>query len=351
MASSVSRVASTARSGCRSCRVPRIATTCSGVLPAPYTTSASPVRAARSTSTRAKPRSSVRGSTGSCCTPGIYRPRAQTVTGGWPRGHRRLRSGPDSVGCGRADGGAGTYLGRPDHDARCARRHSGCCSPSAPPCRPRRRRRPGGRGATRRPDPDVVAHRGSSGAAPENTIAAIKLALEHRSDTVENDIQRTSDGELVIMHDTTLTRTTDVEEVFPDRAPWNVARLHPRRDQAARRGLVVRAGVRGAAGADARAVGEGGRASRRACCSSRSRPSSTPASSRTSTRSCARCPTSTGRCAPARSPCSRSTTSGCARTPTSLPTYPSGCSTATSPPTPTSPPPPPGRTRSTRRSG
>ncbi len=70
--------------------------------------------------------------------------------------------------------------------------------------------------------PDVVAHRGSSGAAPENTLAAIKLALDHRSDTVENDIQRTSDGELVIMHDVTLTRTTDVEEVFPDRAPWNV---------------------------------------------------------------------------------------------------------------------------------
>ena len=70
--------------------------------------------------------------------------------------------------------------------------------------------------------PDVVAHRGSSGAAPENTLAAIKLALDHRSDTVENDIQRTSDGELVIMHDVTLTRTTDAEEVFPDRAPWNV---------------------------------------------------------------------------------------------------------------------------------
>lgn len=69
---------------------------------------------------------------------------------------------------------------------------------------------------------DVVAHRGSSGAAPENTLAAIQLAIEHRSDVVENDIQRTSDGELVIMHDTTLARTTDVEQVFPDRAPWSV---------------------------------------------------------------------------------------------------------------------------------
>lgn len=69
---------------------------------------------------------------------------------------------------------------------------------------------------------EVVAHRGSSGAAPENTLAAVRLALRHRSDVVENDIQRTADGELVIVHDTTLTRTTDVEEVFPDRAPWNV---------------------------------------------------------------------------------------------------------------------------------
>ncbi len=74
------------------------------------------------------------------------------------------------------------------------------------------------------PAPDVanVAHRGSSGAAPENTLAAVRLAIAHRADVVENDIQRTSDGELVIVHDTTLTRTTDVEEVFPSRAPWNV---------------------------------------------------------------------------------------------------------------------------------
>ncbi|WP_121257264.1 glycerophosphodiester phosphodiesterase [Nocardioides ferulae] len=73
-----------------------------------------------------------------------------------------------------------------------------------------------------RSEVDVVAHRGSSGAAPENTLAAVELALAHRSDVVENDIQRTKDGELVIVHDTTLTRTTDVEQVFPDRAPWNV---------------------------------------------------------------------------------------------------------------------------------
>lgn len=79
-------------------------------------------------------------------------------------------------------------------------------------------------GASAAPAPaiDVTAHRGSSGAAPENTLAAVRLALAQKSDVVENDIQRTLDGELVIMHDLTLARTTDVEQVFPDRAPWNV---------------------------------------------------------------------------------------------------------------------------------
>jgi glycerophosphoryl diester phosphodiesterase len=39
---------------------------------------------------------------------------------------------------------------------------------------------------------------------------------------VENDVQRTKDGVLVVVHDTTLSRTTDAEQVFPDRAPWAV---------------------------------------------------------------------------------------------------------------------------------
>ncbi|CAM5727323.1 Hydrolase OS=Streptomyces fumanus OX=67302 GN=GCM10018772_65720 PE=4 SV=1 [Streptomyces fumanus] len=39
---------------------------------------------------------------------------------------------------------------------------------------------------------------------------------------MENDVQRTRDGELVVVHDDTLRRTTDAEEVFPDRAPWKV---------------------------------------------------------------------------------------------------------------------------------
>ena len=68
----------------------------------------------------------------------------------------------------------------------------------------------------------VAAHRGSSGVAPENTIAAVRLALQQHADVMENDIQRTKDDALVIVHDTNLVRTTDVEQVFPERAPWNV---------------------------------------------------------------------------------------------------------------------------------
>lgn len=80
----------------------------------------------------------------------------------------------------------------------------------------------GSSSASPTPAVEVVAHRGSSGAAPENTLAAVRSAIAQKSDVVENDIQRTRDGELVIMHDLTLARTTDVEQVFPDRAPWNV---------------------------------------------------------------------------------------------------------------------------------
>ena len=57
--------------------------------------------------------------------------------------------------------------------------------------------------------------------APENTLASVQLALKQGADYIENDIMRTSDGALVIMHDLTLARTTNVEQVFPDRSPWN----------------------------------------------------------------------------------------------------------------------------------
>ncbi|MET8769622.1 glycerophosphodiester phosphodiesterase family protein [Streptomyces sp. NPDC004658] len=70
--------------------------------------------------------------------------------------------------------------------------------------------------------PAVIAHRGASTYAPENTLPAIDKAAELGFSWVENDVQRTKDGELIVLHDETLDRTTNVEEVFPDRAPWRV---------------------------------------------------------------------------------------------------------------------------------
>jgi glycerophosphoryl diester phosphodiesterase len=63
----------------------------------------------------------------------------------------------------------------------------------------------------------LVAHRGASAYAPEHTLEAYALALEQKADFVEQDLAVTKDGVLVCIHDLTLERTTNVEEVFPTR--------------------------------------------------------------------------------------------------------------------------------------
>ena len=63
-----------------------------------------------------------------------------------------------------------------------------------------------------------VAHRGASAYAPEHTLAAYRLALEQGADFVEQDLAVTRDGILICLHDPTLERTTNVEELFPDRS-------------------------------------------------------------------------------------------------------------------------------------
>ena len=55
----------------------------------------------------------------------------------------------------------------------------------------------------------LIAHRGFSSDAPENTLAAFDLALESGFDNIELDAQLTSDGVPVVIHDSTLDRTTD----------------------------------------------------------------------------------------------------------------------------------------------
>ena len=52
----------------------------------------------------------------------------------------------------------------------------------------------------------VVAHRGASADAPENTLAAIELAIDQGADWVEIDVQETRDGEIMVIHDSDLKR-------------------------------------------------------------------------------------------------------------------------------------------------
>jgi glycerophosphoryl diester phosphodiesterase len=54
----------------------------------------------------------------------------------------------------------------------------------------------------------IIGHRGASGYAPEHTFASWDRALEIGVDYIEQDLQMTSDGVLVVMHDATLDRTT-----------------------------------------------------------------------------------------------------------------------------------------------
>ncbi len=56
--------------------------------------------------------------------------------------------------------------------------------------------------------PAVVAHRGASAYAPENTLTAFDLALAMGADAIELDLRLTADGDLVVLHDPTLLRTT-----------------------------------------------------------------------------------------------------------------------------------------------
>jgi glycerophosphoryl diester phosphodiesterase len=66
--------------------------------------------------------------------------------------------------------------------------------------------------------PALLAHRGASMLAPENTLAAIELAGEYQAFGFETDIRISRDGVPFLMHDATLSRTTNVTEVFPERA-------------------------------------------------------------------------------------------------------------------------------------
>jgi glycerophosphoryl diester phosphodiesterase len=70
----------------------------------------------------------------------------------------------------------------------------------------------------------VIGHRGASGHAPEHTFASYERALQIGVDYIEQDLQMTSDGVLVVMHDATLDRTTSCDGPVIERTLAEVKR-------------------------------------------------------------------------------------------------------------------------------
>lgn len=64
----------------------------------------------------------------------------------------------------------------------------------------------------------VVAHRGASGYLPEHTLESKAMAYAMGADYIEQDVVMTKDDQLIVIHDITLDRTTDVAEQYPGRA-------------------------------------------------------------------------------------------------------------------------------------
>lgn len=65
----------------------------------------------------------------------------------------------------------------------------------------------------------IIAHRGASAHAPENTLGAISLAWEHQADGVEIDVRLTADNEWVVIHDADLRRTGGLR-IAVEISPW-----------------------------------------------------------------------------------------------------------------------------------
>lgn len=68
-----------------------------------------------------------------------------------------------------------------------------------------------------------IAHRGASGARPEHSLEACRLAIEWGADIIELDLIRSKDGVLMVQHDIDLDTTTDIAEIFPSRYAVNEA--------------------------------------------------------------------------------------------------------------------------------
>jgi glycerophosphoryl diester phosphodiesterase len=76
-----------------------------------------------------------------------------------------------------------------------------------------------------------IAHRGASADYPENTLLAFERAIAHGVDMLELDLQLTRDGELVVIHDETLERTTNGAGLVRDQPLADIQRLDAGRGQ------------------------------------------------------------------------------------------------------------------------
>ena len=75
------------------------------------------------------------------------------------------------------------------------------------------------------PQLSLQAHRGAAGLAPENTLAAFRMAIELGADAAELDLQATKDGVVVVIHDDTVDRTTDGRGRIGDLTLADIKRL------------------------------------------------------------------------------------------------------------------------------
>jgi glycerophosphoryl diester phosphodiesterase len=73
------------------------------------------------------------------------------------------------------------------------------------------------------PHPTIIAHRGASEFAPEQTKPAFEKAAELGVDYLEADIHKTKDGRFVVLHDNNLKRTSNIEQIYPKRAQDHIS--------------------------------------------------------------------------------------------------------------------------------
>jgi glycerophosphoryl diester phosphodiesterase len=75
---------------------------------------------------------------------------------------------------------------------------------------------------------DIIAHRGASGDAPENTMEAFQLGLEQAADAIECDVHLSSDNELVVIHDPDLQRTFGINKTIKSQTMTELKNLDKR---------------------------------------------------------------------------------------------------------------------------